>query len=139
MFLDRILIYSLEVGKGLTTGTSHWFGLRALGKPYDGHIPLCRGVCVCERRAVGGCSYYMSEARDPDTFGPMQVEVTTHWFQTFTRPRTRLSVHSPLPHNFGVIIYLTMLYRSYHLQCSGSPRHTLRLSIFYRYGNREKN
>jgi hypothetical protein len=22
------------VGKSLTTGTSHWFGLRALGKPY---------------------------------------------------------------------------------------------------------
>ena len=31
---DRILIYSFGVGKGLTTGTSHWFGLRALGKPY---------------------------------------------------------------------------------------------------------
>jgi hypothetical protein len=31
---DRILKYSFGVGKGLTTGTSHWFGLRALGKPY---------------------------------------------------------------------------------------------------------
>ena len=31
---DRILIYSFGMGKGLTTGTSHWFGLRALGKPY---------------------------------------------------------------------------------------------------------
>ena len=34
ILLDRILIYSFGVGKGLTTGTSHWFGLRALGKPY---------------------------------------------------------------------------------------------------------
>lgn len=31
---DRILVYSFGVGKGLTTGTSHWFGLRALGKSY---------------------------------------------------------------------------------------------------------
>jgi hypothetical protein len=31
---DRILIYSLGVGQGLTTGSSQWFGLRALGKPY---------------------------------------------------------------------------------------------------------
>ena len=31
---DRILIYSFGMGQGLTTGTSHWFGLRALGKPY---------------------------------------------------------------------------------------------------------
>lgn len=30
----RILIYSFGVGKGLTTDNSHWFGLRALGKPY---------------------------------------------------------------------------------------------------------
>ena len=32
--LDRILIYNFGVGKGLTTGTSNWFGLRALGKHY---------------------------------------------------------------------------------------------------------
>jgi hypothetical protein len=25
---------SFGVGKGLTTGTSHWFDLRALGNPY---------------------------------------------------------------------------------------------------------
>ena len=31
---DRILLYSFAVSKGLTTGTSHWFGLRALGKTY---------------------------------------------------------------------------------------------------------
>ena len=31
---DRILIYSFGVGKGLSTVTSHWFGLRALGNPY---------------------------------------------------------------------------------------------------------
>jgi hypothetical protein len=31
---DRILTYSCGMGKGLTTVTSHWFGLRALGKPH---------------------------------------------------------------------------------------------------------
>ena len=31
---DRILIYSLGMCKGLTTGTTLWFDLRALGKPY---------------------------------------------------------------------------------------------------------
>ena len=34
ILLDRILIYSFGMGKGLTTGTPHWFGLRSLGKPY---------------------------------------------------------------------------------------------------------
>jgi hypothetical protein len=34
ILLDRILIYSFGVGQGLTTGTSHWLGPRALGKPY---------------------------------------------------------------------------------------------------------
>jgi hypothetical protein len=31
---NKILIHSFGVGNSLTTGTSHWFGLRALGKPY---------------------------------------------------------------------------------------------------------
>ena len=34
ILLERILIYRLGVSQELTTGTSHWFGLRALGKPY---------------------------------------------------------------------------------------------------------
>jgi hypothetical protein len=57
ILLDRILIYSFGVGKGRTTGTSHWFGLRTLGKPYlhvgglaaDGHRPLCWGMERCGR------------------------------------------------------------------------------------------
>ena len=34
ILLDRILIYSLGVGQGLTVGTSHWLGLSAWRKPY---------------------------------------------------------------------------------------------------------
>jgi hypothetical protein len=34
ILLVRILIYSFGLGQGLTTGTSHWLGLRALEKPY---------------------------------------------------------------------------------------------------------
>jgi RNase adaptor protein for sRNA GlmZ degradation len=48
-----ILIYSFGVGKGLATDSSHWFDLRALGKPYlhvgrlgaaptEGNLPLSR-------------------------------------------------------------------------------------------------
>ena len=57
------LIYSFGVGKGLTTGASLWFGLRALGKPYL-HV---RGLRATYLSGVGGsvegCSD-MTGARD---------------------------------------------------------------------------
>ena len=61
------------MGKGLTTGTSHWFGLGALGKPYlhvGGLGAAPTGLMVTHlwgvgggRGAVGGCSY-LTGARD---------------------------------------------------------------------------
>jgi hypothetical protein len=55
--LNRILIYSFGVGKGLTTGTFHWFGLRALGKLYLhvgglGIAPMC---LMATHLSVGAC------------------------------------------------------------------------------------
>jgi hypothetical protein len=45
-FLDRILICTFGMGKGLTTGTSHWFGLTGLEKPYL-HIRGLGAQAVC--------------------------------------------------------------------------------------------
>jgi hypothetical protein len=65
ILLDRTLIYSFGVSQGLTTVTSRWHGLWALGKPYlpggmawcsSYHIPLCRGWQV-----VRGCSWDWSQ------------------------------------------------------------------------------
>jgi hypothetical protein len=80
------------VGKGLTTGISHWFGLRALGKSicmWEGLVLLLLDWWLHtslegggEGRAVGGCSFHRNlgprQEAWPNTCHPMQVEVTTH-------------------------------------------------------------
>jgi hypothetical protein len=54
---DRILLYSFAVSKGLTTGTSHWFGLRALGKTYlhVGELGAAPMWLVATYLSAGGC------------------------------------------------------------------------------------
>ena len=59
IFLYRIVIYSFGVGQCLTTGTSHWLGLRTwenlicmwvawcYSYVTDGHTPVGVWVCVC--------------------------------------------------------------------------------------------
>ena len=34
LLLASTIVSSFGMGQGLTTGTSHWLSLRALGKPY---------------------------------------------------------------------------------------------------------
>ena len=81
---NRILIYSFGVFQGLAIGTSHWLGLRALGKPYL-HVAWCCSyvtkvyIHLC-RGAVQGCSWQETGAQEVwlNIRHPMPAEVTAH-------------------------------------------------------------